>query len=77
MAHIIEKLADDIVTLNYNADHSRFADYSRFAPISVNHTYDIIKQQKNINTKRQTACHVNFFKNWLKENAEIRDPHLI
>ena len=47
------------------------------SPIFVNHTYDIIEQQKNINTKRQTACHVKLFKNWLKENEEIRDPHLI
>ena len=30
MTHIIEKLADEIVTLNYNAEHSRFADHSRF-----------------------------------------------
>ena len=72
MAHIIEKLADDIVTLNYNADHSKFADNRRFALISINHTYDIIEQQKNINTKRLTACRVKLFENWLKENEEIR-----
>ena len=47
------------------------------SPIFVNHTYDIIEQQKNIYTERQTASHVKLFKNWLKKNEEIRDPHLI
>ena len=46
MAHVIDSLADRILELE------------RFIEVSSDDTFDVVEQQRNVNTKRMTESHV-------------------
>lgn len=86
---IINNLANRIIELNYeaaNTTRNLEADddivnfdaddiASRF--VNVEETKSIVEEQKNVNTKKQTECHLRLFRQFLRQKKEFREPQSI
>jgi hypothetical protein len=71
MANVVDSLADQIISLEYDCRKTRFKD------ISDSDTFNAIENEKNVNTRKATDSHMKLFTKWLEANNELRLPEEI